>query len=38
MFEQSLLEGGKTNKPWTFLVSFSFQVLLIGVAILIPLI
>ncbi|MGA2327890.1 MAG: energy transducer TonB [Bryobacteraceae bacterium] len=38
MFEQSLLEGGKTNKPWTFMVSFGFQVLLIGIAILIPLI
>jgi len=39
MFEQSLLEAsGKTTKPWTVVVSFIGQVLLIGVAILIPLI
>jgi protein TonB len=37
MFEQSLLEGGKTNKPWTVMLSFVLQVMLIGVAILIPL-
>ncbi|HOL72230.1 MAG TPA: TonB family protein [Bryobacteraceae bacterium] len=37
MFEQSLLEGGKTNRPWTVMVSFILQILLIGVAILIPL-
>jgi len=38
MFEQSLLEGSKTAKPWTILVSFGIQVFLIGIAILIPLI
>jgi protein TonB len=38
MFEQSLLEGGKTAKPWTFMLSFGFQMLLVGIAILIPLI
>jgi protein TonB len=37
MFEQSLLEGGKTNKPWTVMLSFGIQIGLIGVAILIPL-
>ncbi len=37
MFEQSLLEGGKTNKPWTVMLSFTIQIILIGVAILIPL-
>jgi protein TonB len=38
MFEQSLLEAGKTNKPWTVVASFGLQIALIGVAILIPLI
>jgi protein TonB len=39
MFEQSLLdERGKTNKPWTIVVSFLIQCVLIGVAVLIPLI
>ncbi len=39
MFEQSLLENvGKTSRPWTVVVSFIGQVLLIGVAILIPLV
>ncbi len=39
MFEQSFVEGtGKTNKPWTIVTSFALQCLLIGVAILIPLI
>jgi protein TonB len=39
MFEQSFLEGtGKTNKPWTVGVSFAFQVVLVGLMILVPLI
>ena len=39
MFEQSFIEDrGKTHKSWTVMVSFLFQCLLIGVAILIPLI
>jgi protein TonB len=39
MFEQSLIEGtGKTNKPWTIVVSFGLQILLVGVLVLIPLI
>jgi periplasmic protein TonB len=39
MFEQSLVDGaGKTNKPWTVFASFLTQILLTGVAIMIPLI
>ncbi len=39
MFEQSLLDTkGRTNKPWTIMVSFLIQVTLIGIAVLIPLI
>jgi protein TonB len=39
MFEQVFVEGeGKTNKGWTVIVSFLLQCLLIGIAILIPLI
>jgi periplasmic protein TonB len=39
MFEQSFVDGtGKTNKPWTILVSFLLQVGLIGIAVIIPLI
>jgi protein TonB len=39
MFEQTFVEDlGKTNKSWTVIVSFIGQCLLIGVAILIPLI
>jgi protein TonB len=39
MFEQSLLDiKGKTNKPWTIVVSFLIQCSIIGVAVLIPLI
>jgi periplasmic protein TonB len=38
MFEQSLLEGsGKTNKPWTVLLSFMLQVFMVGIAVLLPL-
>lgn len=38
MFEQSFVDGtGKTNKSWTVMVSFGFQILLIAVAVLIPL-
>lgn len=38
MFEQSLLEAGKTNRPWTILASFLLQALLMGILVLIPLI
>ncbi|MBI3680555.1 MAG: energy transducer TonB [Acidobacteria bacterium] len=39
MFEQSLLDGrGQTTKPWTVIVSFVTQSLLLGIGILIPLI
>ncbi|MBI4873528.1 MAG: energy transducer TonB [Acidobacteria bacterium] len=39
MFEQTFIEGtGRTRKTWTVFVSFTVQCLLIGVAILIPLI
>ncbi len=39
MFEQTFVEGtAKTRKPWTVLLSFLFQTLLIGLLILIPLI
>ncbi|MEK7752796.1 MAG: energy transducer TonB [Acidobacteriota bacterium] len=39
MFEQTFVEGrGQTTKSWTIVVSFIGQCLLIGVAILIPLI
>ncbi|MEN6608346.1 MAG: energy transducer TonB, partial [Bryobacteraceae bacterium] len=38
MFEQTFVEGVKTRKPFTVFVSFILQLLLIGIAILIPLI
>ncbi len=39
MFEQTFVDGvGKTNKTWTVLVSFLGQMLLLGIAILIPMI
>ncbi len=38
MFEQTFVEGAKTKKPFTVFVSFILQLLLIGIAILIPLI
>ena len=39
MFEQTFIDGaGKTNKPWTILVSFVGQILLIGIAIIIPMV
>ncbi len=39
MFEQSFVEGtGKTNKTWTVLISFTGQIILIGIAVLIPMI
>jgi protein TonB len=39
MFEQTFVNaGGKTNKTWTVLLSFCGQILVIGVAILIPMI
>lgn len=39
MFEQTFVDGvGKTNKGWSVIVSFLFQMMLIGVLVLIPLI
>ncbi len=39
MFEQTFVEDlGKTNKSWTVVVSFIVQCLMIGIAVLIPLI
>jgi protein TonB len=39
MFEQTFVEGtGKTNKSWTVLVSFAGQIVLIGIAVILPLI
>ena len=38
MFEQTFVGGGRTKTPFTVMVSFVFQCLLIGIAILIPLI
>jgi periplasmic protein TonB len=38
MFEQTFVEGGRTKTPFAVMLSFTFQCLLIGVAILIPLI
>jgi periplasmic protein TonB len=38
MFEQTFVDGGKTKKTWTVLVSFIAQILVIVVAILIPMI
>jgi protein TonB len=39
MFETCFVEGtGRTSRPWTIVVSFALQCLLIGVGILIPLI
>ncbi|MBI2679817.1 MAG: energy transducer TonB [Candidatus Solibacter usitatus] len=39
MFEQTFVDGvGKTNKTWTVLVSFIGQMVLLGIAILIPMI
>ncbi len=36
MFEQSLLPSTHTQKPWTFAGAFLFQCLLVGMAVLIP--
>ena len=39
MFEQTFVEGvGKTHKSWTVLVSFVGQIILVGIAVLIPMI
>jgi periplasmic protein TonB len=38
MFEQTFVEGGKTRKTWTVLVSFIAQIVVIAIAILIPMI
>ena len=38
MFEQTFVDGGKTRKTWTVLISFIAQILVIVVAILIPMI
>jgi protein TonB len=38
MFEASFIQSGKTNKPWTVMVSFFLQAMALGLMILIPLI
>ncbi len=41
MFEDSLIESGgklKTKRGWTSIISFTLQVMIVGVMILIPLI
>lgn len=39
MFEQTFVEGrSKTNKGWTVILSFTLQILMIGVLVLLPLI
>lgn len=39
MFEQTFVDGvGKTHRTWTVLVSFAGQVLMIGIAVIIPMI
>jgi protein TonB len=38
MFEQTFVDGGKTRKTWTVLVSFIAQIVVIVIAILIPMI
>jgi protein TonB len=39
MFEQTFVEGvGKTNRSWTVMVAFVIEVVLIGVAVIIPMI
>ena len=39
MFEQTFVDGeGRTNKPWTVVISTALQVTLVGIVLLIPLI
>jgi protein TonB len=38
MFEQTFVDGGKTRKGWTVLISFIAQMFVIAIAILIPMI
>ena len=38
MFEQTFVDGGKTKKTWTVMVAFAFQIVLIVIAVLVPLI
>lgn len=38
MFEQTFVGTGKTKKGWTVILSFSIQIILVGVLVLIPLI
>ena len=38
MFENSMVQYGKTNRGWTVLLSFGLQIILIGILILIPMI
>lgn len=38
MFEQTFVSGGKTKKPWTVLVAFGIQTVLILVAVIIPMV
>ena len=39
MFEQTFVDGvGKTKRPYTILLSFAIQIVLIGILVIIPLI
>lgn len=38
MFEQTFVGGGKTKKPWTVLMAFAIQTVLIIVAVIIPMV
>jgi hypothetical protein len=38
MFEQTFVSRGKTNTPWTLLVAFAGELVLVAVAVLTPLI
>jgi len=38
MFEQTFVSTGKTNKSWTVVISFLVQLLLLGVAVILPMI
>jgi len=38
MFEQTFVEGGQTKKTWTVMAAFVFQIVLVVIAVLIPLI
>ena len=39
MFDQTFVDGvGKTNKSWTVMLSFTIQIVIIGVLVILPLI